>query len=227
MKMRFFFLLIVSVVCSHFAFAQKKEKENNGLRVMKVDSVGMTKVAVDSNGKKKHDPHKATMHSLILPGWGQFYNHSYWKIPIVYAGLGITGAIFNFNRVAYNETKYAYFAAINRGTADSIYFPISKISDVNLKARVLAGDTYTLQTYRNEYRKDIDYSVLFFIFFWALNVVDATVDGHLKDFDVSNDLSLKIKPTFYNLPSTPLGVSFVFNIGKHPVKPHNSPFLVP
>ena len=73
--------------------------------------------------------------------------------------------------------------------------------------------------------KDIDYSVLFFLFFWALNVVDATVDGHLKDFDISNDLSLKIKPAFYSLPTTPLGVSFVFNIGKQPAR--HTPLMVP
>jgi hypothetical protein len=77
-----------------------------------------------------------------------------------------------------------------------------------------AGDTYSLQQYRNEFRKNIDYTVLFFIFFWGLNVVDATVDGHLKEFDVSNNLSLKIKPTFNSLPAA-AGISFVFTIGKN------------
>jgi hypothetical protein len=51
----------------------------------------------------------------------------------------------------------------------------------------------TLRFYRDDFRKNIDYSVLFFLLFWGLNVVDATVDGHLKAFDVSPDLSFKFR----------------------------------
>ncbi|MEO5593482.1 MAG: DUF5683 domain-containing protein [Chitinophagaceae bacterium] len=222
MKIRFFFLLMTGIICCHFSFAQKKD--SSGLRVLGIDSVAVKKVPLDSSGKKKHSPHKATMHSLILPGWGQAYNRSYWKIPVVYAALGITGYIFNYNRVQYNKVKYAYFYVINRGTADSGKFRLNNITDPALRSFAEAGDSYSLQLYRNEFRKDIDYSVLFFLFFWALNVVDATVDGHLKDFDVSNDLSLKIKPTFNALPNT-IGVSFVFNIGKH--SPKHTPWQMP
>ncbi|MEP7277810.1 MAG: DUF5683 domain-containing protein [Bacteroidota bacterium] len=222
MKIRFILFLLACLGCSFFCSAQKKD--NATLRMAGVDSVTAKNGTPDSTRKKKHDPHKATMHSLILPGWGQAYNRKYWKIPIVYAALGITGFIFNFNRLQYNKVKFAYFAVVNRGTADSALFPVGAVSP-ELKKFVDANDSYSLQLYRTEYRKDIDYSVLFFLFFWALNVVDATVDGHLKDFDVSDDLSLKIKPSFYNLPTTPLGVSFVFNIGKQPV--HKSLPVIP
>src|SRR5450432_1586877 len=114
MKIRFFFLLLALLACGFFSFAQKKDSTQ--LRISKVDSFSVKKVLLDSNGKRKHDPHKATMHSLILPGWGQAYNRKYWKIPIVYAALGITAYIFNDNRQEYNKLKYAYFAVINRGT---------------------------------------------------------------------------------------------------------------
>jgi hypothetical protein len=221
MTIRFFFLLVTGLVCCHFSFAQKKD--STGLRVLGVDSVAVKKVPLDTAGKKKHSPRKATIRSAIIPGWGQAYNRSYWKIPVVYAALGITGAIFNYNRVQYNKVKYAYFYVINRSTSDSGKFTIGEV-DPQLKSRALAGDAYSLQVYRNQFRKDLDYSVLFFLFFWALNVVDATVDGHLKDFDVSSDLSLKIKPNFNALPNT-LGLSFVFNIGKHP--PKHSPWQMP
>jgi len=214
MNSRFFLLLLTGLTVGFFSFAQKKDSAH--LRVKRVDSASAKTAIPDTAAKKKHDPRKATLHSLMLPGWGQAYNRKYWKIPLVYAALGITGYIFNYNRVQYNKVKFAYFAVINRGNADSALFPVGKVSP-DLKAFVDANDSYSLQLYRNEFRKDIDYSVLFFLFFWALNVVDATVDGHLKDFDISNDLSLKIKPSFYNLPTTPLGVSFVFNIGKQPV----------
>ncbi|MFT3933812.1 MAG: DUF5683 domain-containing protein [Chitinophagaceae bacterium] len=219
---RFFCLLLIGSLVCFFAAAQKKD--STGLRVTEVQSVGVKKVMLDSTGKKKHDPHKATMHSLILPGWGQAYNRSYWKIPIVYAALGITAYIFNDNRIWYNKTKYAYFYTINRGTADSSKFQLSNITDPALRSFAINGDSYSLQLYRNEFRKNIDYSVLFFMFFWALNVVDATVDGHLKDFDVSSDLSMRIKPSFTPMPNaigfSSIGLSVVFDIGKHPVK-HN------
>lgn len=186
--------------------------------VSKADSAVLAKAPADSPVLKKHSPHKATMHSLILPGWGQAYNRKYWKIPIIYAALGITGVVFNFNRVEYNKTKYAYFYVINRGTADSNVFQLSKV-DPELLSFVNANDSYSLQLYRNEYRKNIDYSVLFFLFFWALNVVDATVDGHLKDFDITNDLSMHIKPTFISMPGAGLpGISVVLDIGKRPPK---------
>lgn len=219
---RLLLLLFTGLVCCQFSFAQKKDGSN--LRVLGADSVGVTKTATDSTGKKKHNPKKATMHSLILPGWGQAYNRSYWKIPVVYAALGYTGYIFNYNRVQYNKVKYAYFYLINRGTADSGKFQLNKITDVALQSFVAQGNVYALKSYRDSFRKDLDYSVLFFFFFWALNVVDATVDGHLKDFDVSDDLSLKIKPAINALPNT-LGASLVFTIGKHP--PKHSSFQMP
>jgi Family of unknown function (DUF5683) len=205
-RFAFFFLSMSLMICT-ISFGQSKDS-SAVMRMIHVDSVKVKKVAVDTAGKKKHSPRKATLYSAVLPGLGQVYNHSYWKVPVVYAALGITGAVFNYNRKEYNKIKFAYFALINKDTA--------KYSQVSpeLKKFVDAGDTYSLQKYRNEFRKNIDYSVLFFIFFWGLNVVDATVDGHLKEFDISNNLSLKIKPTLNTLPAS-AGVSFVFTIGKN------------
>ncbi|HTE12389.1 MAG TPA: DUF5683 domain-containing protein, partial [Chitinophagaceae bacterium] len=123
MTIRFFFLLMTGFLCCHFSFAQKKD--STGLRVTGIDSIAIKKAPTDSAVKKKHSPRKATIRSAIIPGWGQAYNRSYWKIPVVYAALGITGAIFNYNRVQYNKVKYAYFYLINRGplgTADSVKF---------------------------------------------------------------------------------------------------------
>ena len=214
MTIRFFFLLLAGIAVCQLSFAQKKD--STGLRILGVDSVGVKQVPTDSAGVKKHSPRKATIRSAILPGWGQAYNRKYWKIPVVYAALGATAAIFNFNRVQYNKVKYAYFYVINRNTADSNKFQLANVSP-DLKSFAVAGDSYSLQLYRSEYRKNIDYSVLFFLFFWALNVVDATVDGHLKDFDVSDNLSLKFKPNINTLPNT-LGLTAVLTIGKHPPK---------
>jgi Family of unknown function (DUF5683) len=215
MSTRFSFLVLM-IFCIVLRGAAQ-QKDSTVLRITAIDSVVVKKVPTDSAGKKKHSPRKATLRSAMLPGWGQIYNRKYWKLPIVYGALGVTGYIFNYNRVQYNKVKYAYFSVINRGNADSALFPKANVAP-ELKRFVDNNDSYSLQLYRNEFRKDIDYSVLFFLFFWALNVVDATVDGHLKDFDVSNDLSMRIKPSINALPNT-IGMSMVFTIGKHRSKP--------
>ncbi len=163
----------------------------------------------DTVAKQKHNPRKAAIRSAIIPGWGQAYNRKYWKIPVVYTALGIPAYLFYDNLQWYNRTKYALVVASTHSTnADSI-------SRVNreLLPFVQSGRTTELQNYRNEFRRNVDYSALVFLLFWGLNIVDATVDAHLKEFDVSPDLSLKIKPGYSPTGNT-YGLSLVFDIHK-------------
>ena len=74
-------------------------------------------------------------------------------------------------------------------------------------------DIESLKYYRNSFRRDIDYSALFFLLLWGLNVIDATVDAHLKSFDVSPDLSFRFKPGYSDMARTS-GLSLVVKIGK-------------
>ncbi len=133
----------------------------------------------------RHNPGTATLRSLILPGWGQAYNREYWKIPIVYGAIGTMAGFWIFNNKWYKRTRNAYDIRVNRpNSADTAL--------INPKLQPLS--TASLQFYRNAYRRDRDYSTLYFIITWGLNIVDATVFGHLKEFDVSEDLSLRIHP---------------------------------
>jgi Family of unknown function (DUF5683) len=143
----------------------------------------------------KHNPGTATLRSLILPGWGQAYNREYWKIPIVYGAIGTMAGFWVFNNMWYKRSRDAYDIRVNR-PGDSLL--------INEKLRPLS--TSSIQFYRNAYRRDRDYSTLYFILTWGLNIVDATVFGHLKEFDVSEDLSLKINPV---INSTTKGFSLV------------------
>lgn len=152
----------------------------------------------------KHNPGTATLRSLILPGWGQAYNREYWKIPIVYGAIGTMAGFWIFNNMWYKRTRDAYDIRVNRpNSADTAL--------INPKLQPLS--TSSLQFYRNAYRRDRDYSALYFIITWGLNIVDATVFGHLKEFDVSDDLSLKINPVIKQSGS---GVSLVLGF-KSPV----------
>lgn len=141
-------------------------------------------IIIDTTAKRVHSPRKATLHSALLPGWGQAYNRQYWKIPLVYTLIGIPAGTYFYNNSWYKRSKYAYEIRISKDTAS---FP-----SIYPKLQVLS--TESLRFYRNEFRRNRDYSILYTLVAWGLNVVDATVSGHLKEFDVSDDLSLKINP---------------------------------
>ena len=155
-----------------------------------------------------HSPKKAAIRSAILPGLGQIYNKKYWKLPIVYGALGTCAGVFLFNLGSYKDTKFAYKVKYNMRVfrTDSALYS-------NIKTNLKPLSEESLRFYRNQYRRDIDYSALFFLILWGLNVVDASVDAHLKSFDVSPELSLKFKPVYSDLARTN-GLSLVLKIGK-------------
>jgi len=152
-----------------------------------------------------HSPRKAAIRSAILPGWGQAYNKRYWKIPIVYAALGTSAYVFVDNVSWYRKLRFAYKVAVEKDVAN-----YDKV-DRRLSRFVETNNTSFLQYQRNEYRRNVDYSVLAFVLLWGLNVVDATVDAHLKSFDVSPDLSLHFKPGYSDMANTN-GISLVLAI---------------
>lgn len=174
---------------------------------IKDSSVTRQAVIKDSLSKKNSplfEPRKATIRSAMLPGWGQIYNKKYWKLPLVWGALGTTAGIYFYNVKYYRTLKQAYIYRSDNIDANDIL--------VDEEFRNLS--TESIRSYRNSFRQNVDYSVLFFILFWGLNVVDATVDAHLKAFDVSDDLSLQIRPGYSPMANTS-GISLVLNIGKN------------
>ena len=204
-KVALLFLLVLFTITD--AFAQRDSglvKKDSTLYVNgKVDKTPKK----DSVAKKRHSPQKAAIRSALIPGWGQAYNEKYWKIPIVYTALAIPAYLFVDNLKWYNKTKYAYLVvATNCTDPDSL----SKV-DPELKPFVDRKMSSELVNYRNEFRRNVDYSALFFLLAWGLNVIDASVDGHLKEFDVSPDLSMMLKPSMGPNGNT-YGLSLVFDI---------------
>jgi hypothetical protein len=161
-------------------------------------------IASDSSTKKKvkkFDPRIATRRSAMIPGWGQIYNKKYWKLPLVYGGLGITASVFQYNVKNYNLLRLAYMYKIDTISAN----------DVLIDPRFKNLSANALRSYRTAFRQNVDYTVLFFIAFWGLNVVDATVDGHLKAFEVNDNLSLQLKQGYSQMANT-AGLSLVLDI---------------
>ena len=193
-----FFLALL--FCCNDSFAQKDGKA----KPVKKHFSAFAKI----DTSQKYNPRIAIVRSAILPGWGQATNKKYWKIPIVYAALGITAGIFFHNIKQFREAKNAYANAIDGDTSNDNQIPQPYFAVKDQPERI--------KTFRNQVRQNVDYAALFFILFWGLNVVDATVDAHLKTFDVSDNLSVEIKPGYSPLANTN-GVSLVLNI--HPKYP--------
>lgn len=208
MKRIIHFLIIFIFI--FYSLSLQAQKENNPASVK--DSVTEVTSKVTGNrydsALKAHSPKKAALRSAILPGLGQIYNKKYWKLPIIYGGLGACGAVFFYNLTNYRDTRFAYRVKYNMrvNKTDSALF-----SQIKPNLRPLSEES--LRFYRNQFRRDIDYSVLVFILLWGLNVVDAAVDAHLKTFDVSPDLSLYFKPGYSEMAKTN-GFSLVLKIGK-------------
>lgn len=162
---------------------------------------------------KARKPGTAALRSAILPGWGQVYNKKVWKVPIVYAAIGATAGFFVNNLVWYKRFRNSYSVAIkiqngedslNSPSYNALYEDIRKVffeSSAGIRSEVL-------QDRRNYYRRNMDYSAVYFLIAWALNVVDATVDAHLSTFDVSPNLSFQIQPGYSEMARTN-GVSLV------------------
>lgn len=127
----------------------------------------------------RHTPKKATLWAVFLPGAGQIYNHSYWKVPILYAGFGALGYGFAFNQGEYKRFAQYYEYEIDDDPNTISEFPAT---------------AEQLRQKRNYYKKNRDLTVIGFAGLYALQILDAHVDAHLTKFDISDDLSLRYEP---------------------------------
>jgi hypothetical protein len=157
---------------------------------------------------KNHSPKRALILSFALPGAGQIYNRKFWKLPIVYGGIAGLTYLAIFNGTKYQCYRKSYLAMVDDD-------PLTvNTCDPNQSAA-------DMKLYRDSYRENYEYSVAGLFGFYLLIAADAFVDAHLKNFDIGDDLSLKIKPDLQlnymshltnngNLMSA--GLSFEFNL---------------
>ncbi|MBC34941.1 MAG: hypothetical protein CL663_02705 [Bacteroidetes bacterium] len=168
-------ICLVLILCiPQDAWAKKKKKRD--------------KAKKEQVSTREHSPHKATIRSLIIPGWGQAYNKKYWKIPIVYAGLGTFGYMAFSNRAEYQryKTAYEYVLAGEEGDPPNAYAERYSQSQ--------------LQTGQELYQRNMELSFILMGLWYLINVIDATVDAHLFQFEVSDDLSFQVEPDFLYQP---------------------------
>ena len=136
--------------------------------------------------KKEHSAKKAGYLSL-LPGAGQIYNGKWWKVPIIYAGFGGFGYLAYSNYYEYQSYLHAY----EFKTGD-----LPEGATLNAHETELANKyaDNQLQTYKESYRRNFELYGILTVAWYGLNILDACVDGHLYNYDISDDLSISVDP---------------------------------
>lgn len=147
---------------------------------------------------EKDIPKIAFVRSLLLPGWGQITNKQFIKLPLVYGSAGV-GAYFIYS----NNKKYQTFKGY-----------LLDMNEKNLTEQLIDGrGPYSISlitTTANQYRRWKQGTLIGFSLGWLLFAVEANASAHLKSFDVTDDISLKTKPLFFN-QSIALGMSIELN----------------
>lgn len=148
---------------------------------------------------KRHSPIKATLWSTFLPGIGQIYNRQAWKVPIIYVAFaGVT-----------------YFAIINGKNKEK--FKDEYYNRISGRKELLLTDysTYTdegIYNLYNAYKSNFQLSIITGIVFYALQILDAYVYGHLFSFDLTDDLTMNLLPRCIPMMTRETSLGFSFNL---------------
>lgn len=192
-----FILIIVACSKAVVCFGQAEAKTDSTKLKKTADSIQ----SVELKNKlafvaKRFDPRKALLFSAILPGAGQVYNKKYWKLPFVYGGFFLTVSVVSFYHKNHTIFKNQLFAAINYPNSTGV----AVVTEDNLLAaspKQLVGFTkQQLEDLTNRARRNRDYFLIITGFVYLLQMVDAHVDAHLKEFKINPTLRVKLEPRF-------------------------------
>lgn len=164
-------------------FGVKLLAQSDSLSVKVKDTLPQTVQVKKTWNTDPLSPARAAFYSAILPGLGQAYNKSYWKIPIVYLAIGIPTYLYVVNDKELDRYRTAYKRRLDGLTDDEFY---AGRTDGNPRL-----STDALRRAQDTYRRNKEIAMLFAIGFYALNIIEANVDAHLKQFNVNENLSLE------------------------------------
>ena len=145
----------------------------------------------------KPDPKRALWLAIMLPGAGQIYNRKYWKLPIVYGGfLGCVYAM-RWNNQMYLDYSQAYLDIMDNDPNTASYADFLHLGN-SINSTNIERYKTIFKSRRDKYRRWRDLSFITMLAVYALSIVDAYVDASLSQFDISDDLSLRVTPTVIN-----------------------------
>ena len=199
-------LLLFSFLWLQLGFSQEEEKKQNEKQpqqTQEADSLAQNMkgkgVTFEEVTKQENinplAPSKAAFYSAILPGLGQIYNKRYWKAPIVWGAMGTGIYVYSFNNTEYRRARNAFKRRL-AGFEDDEFFDLNGDGvgpDVSSEA---------LQSAQENTQRDRDLALVITIALYALNIIDANVDSHLKQYNVSDDLAVDFNPVIDINPFT-------------------------
>ncbi|NLR91096.1 MULTISPECIES: DUF5683 domain-containing protein [Flammeovirga] len=172
----------------------EEKRELNQKSIDSLTSIKQVPNHIDPNERKRKkktqyksltEPTKASFYTIVIPGLGQIYNDKAWKIPILYGGFAVFGYFIKFNHTNYIQSSHwlAYKSDADPTNDDLIPEEYRGLSEDNLSSR------------RDRFRRDRDFMIIVACGWYLLGALDAAVDQHMRYYDVSEDLSLKIAPS--------------------------------
>lgn len=181
-----FCILVTLLLMANLAFAQT----DSAVVITGADTANTKKAKTE----KVHNPKIAIALSAVLPGAGQIYNRKYWKLPIVYAGLGAASYFVYHFATLTNQYKFEYRYRKN-----------GEIAKLDPDLATLSDETVLSE--KNYYRRFMEISIAALAIVYMLNIVDAAVDAHLYYFDISDNLALSVQPFARNYALPLAGVN--------------------
>ena len=211
---------VASIAQGHFDASKKTQSQGDTLATAIADSVltqekdslktSLTPTLQTKKEKRNWDtwrpnPKRAMWLAIVLPGAGQIYNRKYWKLPLVYGGF--VGCIYamQWNNMMFRDYSKAYQDIMDTDPTTQSYNQFlhlgTRITDQNKEQY-----QSIFKSRKDRYRRWRDLSFFCLLGVYALSIVDAYVDASLSEFDISDDLSLRVEPAVMNSPAT--GMAF-------------------
>ncbi|NOS56907.1 MAG: hypothetical protein HOP37_11715 [Cyclobacteriaceae bacterium] len=193
--------LLIGVCSLAYSQEAKKDSIQNTPTDTLISKSGKRVVDIDTYSQR-FNPRKAMLYAAVLPGLGQVYNKKYWKLPLVYGGFYALITVVDFYSKAGNKARNDLFDLLD--------------GKVNAQSRSLLFDlTETqLRTIIDQAQRQRDYFLIFTGFLYLLQMVDAHVDAHLKEFDLNPKLKVRIEPhmenSYYTGTSTGIAIKLRF-----------------
>lgn len=209
------------LACSLSSFAQKT-REKTDVSVPDIASADSAKMSVDSAlhandsvqlaklnqslqpVKKKRDwatwrpdTKRAMWLALVLPGAGQIYNRKYWKLPIIYGGFVGCAYAITWNNQMYHDYSQAYMDIMDDDPNTQSYNQFLHLG-ATIDASNIERYKEVFRKRKDKYRRWRDMGTFVMIGIYAFSVIDAYVDASLSEFDISDDLTLRVEPTMLN-----------------------------
>lgn len=169
-----------------------------------IDSASLSKALAPKALRKKRnwatwrpDTKRAMWLALVLPGAGQIYNRKYWKLPIIYGGFVGCAYAMSWNNQMYHDYSQAYLDIMDDDPNTQSYNQFLHLG-AQIDASNIERYKEIFRKRKDRYRRWRDMSMFVFIGIYAFSVIDAYVDASLSQFDISDDLTLRVEPTILN-----------------------------